>query len=113
MATIPNEYPFMAGIMEVQTKRVVGGCTIIDPNYCLTSAHLVINRTLSDLALIVGDQDYSIGSDTPFTAIYRFLAFIPYPSFDPVSNVNDLAIMRIYGQIQYNAGVSAVCLPFR
>lgn len=113
MPTQSNEYPFMAGIMEVATKRVVAGCTIIDPNYCLTSAHSVINRTLSDLALIVGDQDYSIGSDTPYTAIYRFLAFIPYPSFDPVSNLNDLAIMRIYGQIQFNAGVSAACLPFR
>lgn len=103
----------MCGIMEVKTKTVIAGCTIIDPNYCLTAAHSVINRTLSDLALICGDQDYSIGNDSPYTKIYRFLAFIKHPFFDSVSNLNDLAIMRIYGQITFNAGVSAVCLPFR
>lgn len=107
-----NEFPYMCGIVDMNTKIVICGCTIIDPKYVLTSAHCVINRTLSDLGCLVGGQDYSL-SDSPYKSTYRFLAFIPYPSFDPISNLNDIAIMKVNGQIQFNVAVSAVCLPLR
>lgn len=65
------------------------------------------------MGCVVGAQDYVTQSSSPYTSIYRFAGFIPYPSFDPTSLVNDIAIMRIYGSMQFNPGVSAVCLPIR
>lgn len=113
VTTDVNEFPFMCGIMDMTTKRVICGCTIIHEQYVLTSAHCVVNQSMSDLGCIVGAQDYVTQSSSPYTSIYRFAGFIPYPSYDPISLVNDIAIMRIYGSMQFNAGVSAVCLPIR
>lgn len=103
----------MCGIMDMTTKRVICGCTIIHEQYVITSAHCVVNQSLSDMGCVVGAQDYVTQSSSPYTSIYRFAGFIPYPSFDPTSLVNDIAIMRIYGSMQFNPGVSAVCLPIR
>lgn len=113
VTTDVNEFPFMCGIMDLTTKRVICGCTIIHEQYVITSAHCVVNQSMSDLGCIVGAQDYVMQSSSPYTSIYRFAGFIPYPSYDPTSLVNDIAIMRIYGSMQFNAGVSAVCLPIR
>lgn len=113
VTTDVNEFPFMCGIMDMNTKRVICGCTIIDPQFVITSAHCVVNRTMSDLGCVVGAQDYTMESSSRYTATYRFAGFIPYPSYDPTSFVNDIAIVRIYGSMTFNAGVSAVCLPIR
>lgn len=103
----------MCGIMDMVNKRVICGCIIISEIYVLTTAHCVINQTLNDLGCIVGNQDYTMQSNSPYTSIYRFAGFIPYPNYDHISYVNDIAIMKIYGQIQFNPGVSAICLPLR
>lgn len=95
------------------TKRVICGCTIIHENYVLTAAHCVINQTIGDLGCLVGAQDYAVPSSSPYMSVYRFAAFIPYPNYDPVSFLNDIAIMRVYEPMQFNAGVSSVCLPIR
>lgn len=99
--------------MDMTIKRVICSCTIIDPKYVLTAAHCVINQTLTNLGLLVGNQDYTMQSQSPYTSIYRFIGFIPYPSYDPVTYLNDIAIMKVYNEIQFNEGVSAVCLPLR
>lgn len=108
-----NEFPFFCGIIDMSTKRIICGCTIIHENFILTAAHCILNQSLPDLGCVVGGHDYSIQSNSPFTSIYRFSAFIPYPNYDPVSYLNDIAIMRTYELIQFNTAVSAVCLPIR
>lgn len=113
VSTDVNEFPFVCGIMDLTTKRVICGCTIIHEQYVITSAHCVVNQSLSDIGCLVGAQDYAMQTTSPYTSIYRFAGFIPYPSYDPISLVNDIAIMRIYGPMQFNPGVSAVCLPIR
>lgn len=108
-----NEFPFFCGIIDMATKRILCGCTIIHENFVLTAAHCILNQSLPDLGCVVGGHEYSIQANSPFTSVYRFSAFIPYPNYDPVSYLNDIAIMRTYELIQFNAAVSPVCLPIR
>lgn len=111
--TDTNEFPFMCGILDLTVKRVICGCTIIHEKYVITTAHCVLNQSLADLGCVVGAQDYTVQMTSQYTAVYRIAGYIPYPSYDPTSLVNDITILRILGQMEFNAGVSAVCLPIR
>lgn len=56
--TSPNEYRMMAGLIQSPTIEVYCGATIIARNYALTAAHCLTRRTITDLGLLCGDQDY-------------------------------------------------------
>lgn len=54
-----NEYPAMAGIINILIREVHCGASIISNRYALTAAHC--SRPVNELALLVGDHDISTG----------------------------------------------------
>ncbi|XP_055606902.1 venom serine protease-like isoform X2 [Uranotaenia lowii] len=108
-----NEFPMMAAMIDVKTRIVVCGASIISDFYALTAAHCLLQRTVDDTALLVGDHNLTTGLDTGFAQAYIIAQFLSHTAFlvNPVSN--DIALLRTLQQIQFNNGVSPVCLPWK
>ncbi|XP_055625772.1 venom serine protease-like [Toxorhynchites rutilus septentrionalis] len=111
--TMVNEFPMMAAMIDVEERSIICGATIIAENYAITAAHCVLQRTIDDTVLLVGDHNLTTGSDTPYARPYVLAQFLAHPGFSnrPVSN--DIALIRTLQRIQYNDGVGPVCLPWK
>lgn len=53
----------MAGLIEQPIIAIFCGATIIARSYAISAAHCLTNRNISNLGLLVGDQDYATGKD--------------------------------------------------
>ncbi|XP_050093159.1 venom serine protease-like [Anopheles aquasalis] len=111
--TAVNEFPMMAALIDVKTKTVICGATIITDNYALTAAHCLLQRTKDDTVLLVGDHNIRTGSDTSFAQIYTVAQFLSHYGFTLKPVANDIAMVRTQNAIQYNAAVGPACLPWR
>lgn len=110
-----NEYTPMAGMVDLLSSTPFCGGTIISPNHVLSTAHCFLNTysSPSRVGVLAGDHDYKVGSDTSFAAVYTVASITRHPSYNPNTDVNDIAVVRTNQPIQYNAGVAPACLPFQ
>ncbi|KAL9702322.1 hypothetical protein quinque_005840 [Culex quinquefasciatus] len=111
--TAVNEFPMMAAMIDVKTKSVVCGATIISERFALTAAHCLLNRNVDDTVLLVGDHNLTTGADTSYAQAYVLAQFIGHPGFTMNPVANDIALLRTLQPIQFNAGVGPVCLPWK
>lgn len=56
-----NEYPMMAGVVNLQNRKVFCGGTIIAKRYVISAAHCFKTESIDDIMLLVGDNDLSTG----------------------------------------------------
>jgi len=101
-----NEFPMMAGIVDISDAKIFCGATIISERYCLSAKRCFENRGMILLGVLVGEHDTTIGFETLYTALY----FIEQVIQNPVDNI---AIIKTRVTIQFNGGVGAVCLPYK
>ncbi|CAG9570651.1 unnamed protein product [Danaus chrysippus] len=111
--TKPNEYPMMAGIVYVGENTIKCGAVIIDNIYVLTAAHCVYSKGVNDIAVVVGEHDVRIGTDSPDIQVFRVSSIIIHPNYNSNTYDNDIAIIKIQGVIRYSENVGPVCLPFK
>lgn len=107
-----EQMPFTCGLMDLNTKVVFCDGSIISPNFILTVAHCLYNRTINTIGVIVGTTDYARPTESRYAATYRLFGAIVHPNYDPVSMLNDIAIAKT-GPIEFNPAVAPVCLPIR
>uniref|UniRef100_A0A8W7PIR6 Peptidase S1 domain-containing protein n=1 Tax=Anopheles coluzzii TaxID=1518534 RepID=A0A8W7PIR6_ANOCL len=110
--TAVNEFPMMAALIDVKTKTVICGATIVTNSYALTAAHCLLQRTVNDTVLLVGDHNIKTGTDTSFSQVYIVAQFMSHPGFTVRPVANDIALVRTERPIQYNPGVGPACLPW-
>uniref|UniRef100_A0A182WDZ5 Peptidase S1 domain-containing protein n=1 Tax=Anopheles minimus TaxID=112268 RepID=A0A182WDZ5_9DIPT len=110
--TMVNEFPMMAALIDVKTKTVICGATIVTNGYALTAAHCLLQRATNDTALLVGDHNIKTGSDTTYSQVYLVAQFMSHPSFTVKPVSNDIALVCTQQPIQYNPAVGPVCLPW-
>lgn len=104
--------PFACGLMDLNTKAVFCGCTIISTNFIITVGHCLHNRTINTIGIIVGTTDTARPTESIYAATYRIFGAIIHPDYDALSMLNDIAIAKT-GPIQFNPAVAPVCLPIR
>lgn len=85
----------------------------VSPFFIVTAAHCLINKVASRVGILVGDHDYTTASDTQYSALYRSSSFIRHEKYSTATKQNDIALIKTVEMIQFNHGVSPVCLPFR
>lgn len=56
-----NEFPLMAGLVNLETRELYCGASIIATKYAITAAHCLTNRLAQNLALLVGDHNINTG----------------------------------------------------
>ncbi|NP_001155079.1 serine protease homolog 42 isoform 2 precursor [Nasonia vitripennis] len=108
-----NEYPMMAGIINVPIQQVYCGGTIISPKHILTAAHCLNKLAVNDLGILVGDHDLTTGSETNATKLYRAASYVIHPSYVSNKKDYDIAVITIAGTITYTNEVGPACLPFQ
>lgn len=104
--------PFACGLMDLNTKAVFCGCTIVSTNFILTVGHCLHNRTINTIGIIVGTTDTARPTESRYAATYRIFGAIIHPDYDALSMLNDIAIAKT-GPIEFNPAVAPVCLPIR
>uniref|UniRef100_A0A182WDZ8 Peptidase S1 domain-containing protein n=1 Tax=Anopheles minimus TaxID=112268 RepID=A0A182WDZ8_9DIPT len=111
--TQANEFPMMSALVDVPTKQIFCGSTIVTDRHVLTAAHCLLSRSVTNTTVLVGDQNVKIGTDTTYSVIMLVSTFTPHPSYNPTAKTNDIALVRTTNTIVFNPGVGRVCLPFR
>ncbi|XP_008558373.1 venom serine protease 34 [Microplitis demolitor] len=112
-ATGVNEYPMMAGLVDIINEIVFCGATIINNKQVLTAAHCVIGRNPKDVGVLVGDHDISKSTETNAAKLFRVSRIDIHPLFSKISLDYDIAMVTINGTIMFNQQVGPVCLPFQ
>ncbi|XP_001657965.2 venom serine protease 34 [Aedes aegypti] len=112
--TLVNEFPMMAGVVDVASGAgIFCGATIITNYHALTAAHCPTGHSISNLALLVGDHNISTGAESTYAALYRVALIKIHESYSKLTNLNDIALMRTTTEMVFSNGVSPVCLPFK
>jgi hypothetical protein len=64
--------------------------------------------------LLVGDHDVSMGTDTPYAALYQAVRVIRHENYVPDSNdqSNDIALIQTRDPIRWKRTIGPACLPF-
>ncbi|KAF2903823.1 hypothetical protein ILUMI_02349 [Ignelater luminosus] len=108
-----NEFPSMAGLVNLETRELYCGASLIAAKYAITAAHCLTNRQARNLALLVGDHNINTGADTASAALYILDHLEVHPYFNSQKQENDIAIVKTQNIINFSRNVGPVCLPFR
>lgn len=108
-----NQYPSMAGLIDVDGKSIFCGATIITNIHALSAAHCILGRYIGKVLMVVGEHDILDRTESRFTTTYRLSTFLKHPQYDSVSSANDISIITTEATMKFNHGVSVACLPFR
>nr|CAD7432064.1 unnamed protein product [Timema monikensis] len=107
-----NEYPMMAGLVDVVDRIVFCGATIISRRWLLTAAHCLVNKLLNQTVVLVGDHDTSTGADTNASRLYLISRVIGHQNYNTLSEANDIGLIKVNQDILFSLEVGPVCLPW-
>ncbi|MFD3570675.1 serine protease [Streptomyces sp. NPDC058667] len=109
----PHQYPFMAGLVDVVERRVMCGGALIGDRYVLTAAHCLTGSysSPSRVGVLLGDHDLTTGAESPHAVLAAPERFLPHPEYDPATQRNDIALVRLAEPVALNRDVRPVALP--
>ncbi|XP_066976093.1 trypsin-like [Macrobrachium rosenbergii] len=110
-----HEFPWQAGLaLKSDRTQIICGAVILSNMHVLTAAHCVQNTNIqSQFEVVLGEHDRSTSGETTQT-IYRDIStVINHPSYDSVSQDNDIAILQLASPIDLDASdaIKPICLP--
>jgi secreted trypsin-like serine protease len=89
----------------------VCGGTLINANYIITAAHCIGTKSAGDITLIAGMHNRMSTTETVTRQFRTVQPIYVHPEYDTVTNMNDIAILRVSAPFTFNQYVQPVCLP--
>ncbi|MFI1977911.1 serine protease [Streptomyces wedmorensis] len=109
----PHQYPYMAGLVDLEERRVMCGGALIGERYVVTAAHCVTgsySRT-ERVGVLLGEHDLASREDSPNAVMAAAARMIVHPEYDPESQRNDIALVRLAEPVAFGRDVRPVALP--
>ena len=103
----PHEFPWIVGVLDNSGKC---GGTIISKNLVITAAHCVsrIDETYSDeLFIYMGHSDLT----SSFIQKEKVKSILIHPQYIDTIHYNDIALLRLSKDIEFNDFVEPIALP--
>ncbi|KAL1400290.1 hypothetical protein pipiens_007558 [Culex pipiens pipiens] len=109
----PHEFPMMAGLVMSGSTVIFCGATIISEYYALTAAHCLTDLE-GTLTLLVGvHEEDPYKKHNPYAVYYPVKTIIVHPEYNERLIINDIGLVRTESEIEFNARVGSVCLPWK
>uniref|UniRef100_T1J631 Peptidase S1 domain-containing protein n=1 Tax=Strigamia maritima TaxID=126957 RepID=T1J631_STRMM len=102
-----HEYPWQAGISTHNGYLFCGG-TLINNRYVITAAHCTRGRSASSLLVVLGEHDTSTDAEAKSVKV-GVAAIIRHPSYDTLTNNNDIALLRLNKEIKFDYRMKPPC----
>ncbi|KAM0733523.1 Chymotrypsin-2 [Formica fusca] len=104
----PNDlYPYQASLRNSKNNRHFCGGAIISKNYIITAAHCFSHlNDPSDVLVAVGSNYL----DAP-RIVHQVASFIRHDDFDNFLYINDIGLIRVVQDIEFNNNVQPIALP--
>uniref|UniRef100_A0AB38ZE94 Venom S1 protease 25 n=1 Tax=Ectomocoris sp. TaxID=3104572 RepID=A0AB38ZE94_9HEMI len=107
--TLKNEFPLMAGLMELKERRVFCGASILTIHHAITASHCTYPNRGKALGLLVGGHDVSKSDDV--SKIMEVEKTTEHEGYNPNNYHNDVAIVTTKNPIRFTQLIGPVCLP--
>ncbi|MCZ0981981.1 serine protease [Streptomyces diastatochromogenes] len=91
------------------------GGALVGERYVLTAAHCLTGSygNTARVGVLLGDHDLTRGDDSPNVVLAAPAAFLLHPGYDPGTQRDDIALIRLAEPVVFNRDVRPVALPGR
>ncbi|XP_053687782.1 transmembrane protease serine 9-like isoform X2 [Sabethes cyaneus] len=110
-----GEWPWHVAVYEVdgRQKRYICGGTLISDQFVMTAAHCILDDTLKQRSGVIVVQ---LGQNDLFESSanmreVRVSKITSHQQFDPQTKSNDIALLELSSNVQFNDYIQPACLP--
>uniref|UniRef100_T1HA59 Peptidase S1 domain-containing protein n=1 Tax=Rhodnius prolixus TaxID=13249 RepID=T1HA59_RHOPR len=107
--TLKNEFPLMAGIIDMEKKFLFCGATIVTQNHAITASHCTTPNKKKKLGLVVGAHDVTKPDEK--ADVVEIKETVEHENYSSKSYHNDVALLVLSRSIKFTQEVGPACLP--